>query len=222
VCAIPYTRADQQRMGYLTRDAMAALLAAPDRAHWGGRRAHARLLPRDHSGARVSAITALRRAQVCWGAPTCLDLPGQGRKERTVPRWPQTRRVLQTWFREGRAAAAQMAFPNTRGKPLPRPGGRSLRQQVVHVATTACPSLRPTTVSPHVIRHTTAMHLLQAGVDIAVIALWLGHESLETTPVYREADLATKERALQKLTPIDAPLARFPPDDPLLAFLTSR
>ena len=181
-------------------------------------------IPHYNSGARVSeitAITALRRAQVCFGATTFLDLHGKGRKERTVPLWPQTSRILQAWFREEGAAADQIAFPNAHGKPLTRHGVMYLLQQVVHVATTACPSLRTKTVSPHVIRHTTAMHLLQAGVDIAVIALWLGHESLETTHVYLEADLATKERALQKLAPIDAPLARFTPDDPLLAFLTS-
>jgi integrase/recombinase XerD len=221
VLAIPRKREDKKLIGYLTRDEMEALLAAPDRSHWGGRRDHALLLTMYNSGARVSEITALHRAQVCFGATTFLDLHGKGRKERTVPLWPQTSRVLQAWFREENAAADQIAFPNARGKPLSRHGVMYLLQQVVHVATAACPSLHTKTVSPHVIRHTTAMHLLQAGVDIAVIALWLGHESLETTHVYLEADLATKERALQKLAPIEAPLARFTPDDPLLAFLTS-
>jgi site-specific recombinase XerD len=221
VLAIPRKREDKKLIGYLTRDEMEALLAAPDRSHWVGRRDHALLLTMYNSGARVSEITALRRAQVCFGATTFLDLHGKGRKERTVPLWPQTSRVLQAWFREGAASAEQIAFPNARGKPLSRHGVMYLLQQVVHVATITCPSLRTKPVSPHVIRHTTAMHLLQAGVDIAVIALWLGHESLETTHVYLEADLATKERALQKLAPVEEPLARFTPDDPLLAFLTS-
>jgi site-specific recombinase XerD len=96
-----------------------------------------------------------------------------------------------------------------------------LLQRIAQSATVTCPSLHTKTVSPHIVRHTTAMHLLQAGVDIAVIALWLGHESIETTHVYLEAALATKERALQKLAPVEAPLARFTPDDPLLAFLSS-
>jgi site-specific recombinase XerD len=221
VLAIPRKREDKKLIGYLTRDEMEALLAAPDRSHWVGRRDHALLLTMYNSGARVSEITALRRAQVCFGATTFLDLHGKGRKERTVPLWPQTSRVLQAWFREGAASAEQIAFPNARRKPLSRHGVMYLLQQVVHVATITCPSLRTKPVSPHVIRHTTAMHLLQAGVDIAVIALWLGHESLETTHVYLEADLATKERALQKLAPVEEPLARFTPDDPLLAFLTS-
>jgi integrase/recombinase XerD len=208
-------------MGDRTRAEMAALLAAPDRSHWVGRRDPALLLTRYHRGARVAAITARRRAQVGFGATTFLALHGPGRTERTGPLWPQTRRVWQAWCREEGAAAEQLAFPNARGTPLTRQGVMYLLQQVVHVATTAGPSLRTKTVSPHVIRHTTAMPLRQAGVDIAVMALWLGHERLETTHVYLEADLATTARALQPFTPIDAPLARFTPDDPLLAFLTS-
>ena len=114
-----------------------------------------------------------------------------------------------------------MVFPNARGTVLSRHGVRYLLRQVVQKAVGTCPSLRTKQVSPHVIRHTTAMHLLQAGVDIAVIALWLGHESIETTHVYLEADLATKERALQKLAPLAEQASRFTADDPLLAFLTS-
>jgi integrase/recombinase XerD len=163
VLAIPRKREDKKVIGSLTRDELEALLAAPDRSHWVGRRDHALLLTLYNSGARVSEITALRRAQVCFGATTFLALHGKGRKERTVPLWPQTSRVVQAWFREGSVAAEQIAFPNTRGKPLSRHGVMSLLQQVVHVATTACPSLRTKTVSPHVIRHTTAMHLLQSG-----------------------------------------------------------
>jgi integrase/recombinase XerD len=114
-----------------------------------------------------------------------------------------------------------MIFPNAWEKPLSRSGVNDLLQQAGHRAGVTCPSLRAKPVSPHVIRHSTAMHLLPSGVAITVIALWLGHESLETTQVDLEADLATKERALQKLAPLAAPLARFTPDDPRLAFLTS-
>lgn len=221
VLAIPHKREDKKLIGYLTRDEMEALLATPDRSRWVGRRDHALLLTMYNSGARVSELTALRRTQVCFGATTFLDLQGKGRKARTVPLWPHTSRVLQAWFREGSGSAEQIAFPNARGKPLSRHGVMYLLQRIAQSATVTCPSLHTKTVSPHIVRHTTAMHLLQAGVDIAVIALWLGHESIETTHVYLEADLATKERALQKLAPVEAPLARFTPDDPLLAFLSS-
>ena len=215
--AIPHKREEKQLIGYLTRDAMEALLAAPDRSRWVGRR----VLTMYNSGARVSERTALRRTQVCFGATTCLDLQGKGRKARTVPLGPHTSRVLQAWCREGSGSAEQIAFPNARGKPLSRHGVMSLLQRIAQSATVTCPSLHTKTVSPHIVRHTTAMHLLQARVDSAVIALWLGHESSETTPVSLEADLATQARALQKLTPVEAPLARFTPDDPLLAFLSS-
>jgi integrase/recombinase XerD len=221
VLAIPLTREDKKLVGYLTRAEMEALLAAPDRSHWVGRRDHALLLTMYNSGARVSEVTALRREQVCFGATTFLHLHGKGRKERTVPLWPTTSHVLQSWLRELEGCRTSMIFPNARGNPLSRYGVNYLLQQAGHRAGVTCPSLRAKPVSPHVIRPSTAMHLLQSGVDITVIALWLGHESIETTHVYLEADLATKERALQKLAPLEAPLARFTPDDPLLAFLTS-
>jgi integrase/recombinase XerD len=114
-----------------------------------------------------------------------------------------------------------MAFPNTRGNPLSRYGAKYLLQRAVQRAMARCPSLSTKTITPHVVRHSTAMHLLQSGVDIAVMALWLGHESIETTHVYLEADLATKEQALQKLAAVQAQGARFTADDPLLAFLNA-
>jgi len=221
VLAIPRKREDTKLIGYLTREEMDALLAAPDRSHWVGRRDHALLLTMYNSGARVSEVTSLRREQVCFDATTFLQLHGKGRKERTVPLWPHTSHVLQGWLRELGVFGTPMLFPNARGKPLSRYGVNYLLQQAVQQAVLTCPSLRTKTVSPHVLRHSTAMHLLQSGVDITVIALWLGHESIETTHVYLEADLATKERALQNLAPIEAPLSRFTADDPLLAFLTA-
>jgi len=163
VLAIPRQREDKKLIGYLTRDEMEALLATPDRSHWVGRRDHALLLTMYNSGARVSELTALRRAQVCFGATTFLDLHGKGRKERTVPLWPQTSRVLQAWFREGHASAEQIAFPNARGKPLSRHGVMYLLQRIAQSATAICPSLRTKTVSPHVVRHNPA-HLLMLSV----------------------------------------------------------
>lgn len=221
VLAIPIKRADKKLIGALTRPEVEALLAAPDRSCWIGRRDHALLLTLYNSGARVSEVTTLQRHQVCFGTPTFLQLTGKGRKERTVPLWPHTSRTLQAWFAELGEDGGRTAFPNTRGCPLSRDGVAHLLQRATHKAVMGCPSLHTKKVTPHVLRHTTALHLLQAGVDIAVIALWLGHESLETTHVYLEIDLAHKEQALHKLAPVEGPMARFTAPDPLLAFLTS-
>jgi integrase/recombinase XerD len=221
VLAIPIKRADKKLMGALTRAEVEALLAAPDRSCWVGRRDHALLLTLYNSGARVSEVTTLQRHQVCFGPPTFLQLTGKGRKERTVPLWPHTSRTLQAWFAELGEEGGRTAFPTTRGRPLSRDGVAHLLQRATHKAVTVCPSLRTKKVTPHILRHTTALHLLQAGVDIAVIALWLGHESIETTHVYLEIDLAHKEQALHKLAPVEGPLARFAAPDSLLAFLAS-
>jgi site-specific recombinase XerD len=221
VLAIPGKRADKKLIGSLTRPEVEALLAAPDRSTWGGRRDYALLLTLYNSGARVSEVTTLQREQICFGPPTFLHLKGKGRKERTVPLWPQTSRIVQAWFDELGDFGAPTAFPNARGGSLSREGVDYLLQRTVEKAATRCPSLRTKRITPHVLRHTTALHLLQSGVDIAVIALWLGHESLETTHVYIEVDLAHKEQALQKLAPMEGPLSRFTAEDPLLAFLTS-
>jgi integrase/recombinase XerD len=221
VLAIPIKREDKKLIGYLTRTEMQALLAAPDQSKWSGRRDHTLLLTLYNSGARVSDITALTCQHVCFGASTFVQLTGKGRKERTVPLWPTTSQVLKTWFAELGAQADRIAFPSAKGKALSRDGVDYLLQQAIQRAIPACPSLATKTISPHVIRHTTAMHLLQAGVDIATIALWLGHESIETTHVYLETDLAMKEKALEKLAPIEGTWQRFHADDPLLAFLAS-
>ncbi len=221
VLAIPIKREDKKLVGYLTRPEIDALIAAPDQSSWLGRRDHALLLTMYNSGARVSEITSLKREQVAFGATTFLELHGKGRKERTIPLWPQTRDVLKRWFRELGEHKSEMAFPNARGRPLARHSVNYLIHKAVESAAPSCPSLLRRPITPHLIRHTTATHLLQAGIDIATIALWLGHESIETTHVYLETDLATKEQALQKLTPVEDQGARFTADDPLLTFLTS-
>jgi integrase/recombinase XerD len=186
-----------------------------------GRRDHALLLTLYNSGARVSEITTLKRHQVSFDQSTFLQLLGKGRKERTIPLWAETVHVLRAWFEELGEYAPNIAFPSIRGKPLSRDAVDYLLKQAVQRAIPACPSLSTKKISPHVIRHTTAMHLLQAGVDIATIALWLGHESIETTHVYLQADLAMKEEALGKLDPIEGEWQRFRADDPLLTFLAS-
>ena len=221
VLAIPVKRTDQKLIGYLTRPEIQALLAAPDRATWVGRRNHALLVTLYNSGARVSEITTLKQGQVRFAAHTCVQLVGKGRKERTIPLWADTVRLLRGWFQELGENAAHVAFPSARGTPLSRDGVDYLLKQTVQRAAAACPSLATKAISPHVIRHTTAMHLLQAGVDMATIALWLGHESIDTTHMYLQADLAMKEKALEKLEPIECAWKRFHADDPLLAFLAA-
>jgi integrase/recombinase XerD len=137
-----------------------------------------------------------------------------------VPLWPQTGRVLQRWFQKLPAGGNVPAFPTTRGTVLSADALDHLIQKAVSKAALRCPSLKSKRITPHVVRHTTAMHLLQSGVDIAVIALWLGHESIETTHGYVEADLSMKQRALDKLAPANGRLSRFRPADELMQFLS--
>ena len=223
VMAISIKRGDKRLVHYLSCDEVRAILAAPDRTAWSGRRDHALLLTMYNTGARVSEIIALRREhlQLDSDAGAHLELRGKGRKERVVPLWADSARVLRAWVRELGDYGGGVAFPNARGRALSRDGVDHLLRRAVATAAAACPSLRVKKVSPHVLRHSTAMHLFQAGVDMAVIALWLGHESLETTHVYVEADLATKERALEKLAPMPNMPARYRADDKLLVFLAA-
>lgn len=221
VMAIPQKRADKKLVQALSRTEMDAILAAPDLTNWQGRRDHAILLTLYNSGARVSEVVSMQRGQVNFGGATFLQLHGKGRKERTVPLWTKTSRALQTWFRGLEGTAHQIAFPSVRGKPLSRDGVEYILHRAVARAIETCESLRGRKISPHTLRHTTAMHLLQSGVDITVIALWLGHESIETTHIYLEADLQTKERALSKLAPAGSETPRFKAKDDVLAFLAT-
>ncbi len=218
--AIPIKRADKQLIKSLSRDEMDAILAAHDLARWSGRRDRALLLTLYHSGARVSEIAALDKPQVCFGTTTFLRLHGKGRKERTVPLWPKTARMLKSWFDELSEIGVRLAFPSTSGTMLTRNGVNYALQQAVVRAFANCPSLRDKKITPHTLRHTTATHLLQAAVHTSVIALWLGHETTETTHVYIEADLATKERALNKLAPPTAHVPKLKVKDSVLAFLS--
>lgn len=219
IMAIPVKRTDRRLVQSLTREEIDALLAAPDQAYWQGRRDHALLLTLYNTGARVSEITSLHRDHVQFGVSTCVHLFGKGRKQRDVPLWPKTARALKCWFRELEGSPTSFAFPSARGQRLSRNGVDYILKRAA--ADAACPTLRSKRIHPHAVRHTTGSHLLQSGVDISVIALWLGHESIETTHVYVEADLASKERALTKLAPAGAKLHRFKPNDALLAFLNT-
>jgi integrase/recombinase XerD len=222
VLAIPKKRTDKRLVGYLTREEIDAVLAAPDQSTWIGRRDYALLLTMYNSGARLSEMTCMQRAQLKFDSTTYLQLHGKGRKERIVPLWAKTGRVLRSWFGELEGKATELAFPSVRGAPLSSDGLNYILQQAVnHAGGSSCPCLLTKRVTPHVIRHTCAMHLLQAGVDMAVIALWLGHESIETTHIYIEADLAIKQKALERIAPTNHPVRRFRADDPLLAFLAS-
>jgi integrase/recombinase XerD len=214
VLAIPVKRADRAVVKALSRMEVEALIAGPDLTQWRGRRDQALLLTLYNTGARVSEIIA-------FGASAFVHLTGKGRKERTVPLWARTARVLKAWLRELEPRRITIAFPSARGAPLSRDGVDYILQQALTRARLHCPTLRDKRLSPHTLRHTTAMHLLQSGVDIAVIALWLGHESIETTHIYLEADLGAKERALQKLAPAGAQVPRYQADDAVLAFLAT-
>lgn len=221
VLAIPMKRADIKVRTYVTRDEMDAILTALDRKQWCGRRDYALLLTMYNSGARVSEICGLRHDQVTLATKTYLHLQGKGRKERSVPLWPITGKVLKEWFRETGKSDGAVAFPSIRGEPLTRFAVHLLLRKAVRAAAPRCPSLKRKRVSPHIVRHGTAMELLQSGVDITAIALWLGHEHTETTDVYLQTSLTMKEKALAKVPPLGKPFRRFRASDKLLAYLES-
>lgn len=219
VLAIPAKRFDRPVLGYLTREQIAAILAAPDRTTWSGHRDAVMLATTYNSGARVSEITALRVRDVLLERQTAVHLHGKGRKERVIPLWKNTATELRAWLIRIDGTAEAPAFPNRAGEPMSRSGVRDRLDRAVAVAEQQCPSLQGRNISPHTLRHSTAMHLLQSGTDLATIALWLGHSSPETTHHYLEADLAAKEAVLEHLAgPGPAP-TRFRSNDRLLGFL---
>jgi integrase/recombinase XerD len=221
VLAIPMKRIDRPLLGFLSRDEVAAILAAPDMSTWSGHRDHVLLTTLYNTGARVSEIVALRVGNVALNRSPFVRLHGKGRKERAVPLWRSTATALTRWLRRTGLGQEAPLFPNWRGTPLSRSGVEHRLRSAIEAAQQKCPSLRRRGISPHSFRHTTAMHLLQSGTDVAVIALWLGHESPATTHLYVEADLTMKQRALEKLQAPRARGLRFRPDDRLLAFLDS-
>ena len=219
VLAIPSQRFTRAQVGFLTRPEIDALLAAPDRHSWSGRRDHALLLVAIQTGLRLSEITDVHRDAVFQGTGAHIRVLGKGRKERAIPLTRQTAAVLKDWLQEIPGNADATVFPNARGTRLSADGMQYLLAKHVAVAAQRCPSLATKRVTPHVLRHTTAMELLQPGAERTVIALWLGHESVETTQIYLDANLAIKEQVLAKVTPLDVAFVRYRPDDQLLAFL---
>lgn len=219
VLAIPSKRFTRTLVQFLTRPEVEALLAAPDQRTWFGRRDHAFLLVAVQTGLRVSEMTGLTRHDVVLGAGAHVRVIGKGRKERCIPLARSTRAVVKAWLREPPPGNGNVLFPSATGTPLTIHGVQGLLNKHRMTAARVCPSLAHKRVTVHRLRHTMAMDLLQAGVDRSVIALWLGHESVETTQIYLEATLAMKEQALAKTTPPHGRAARYHPGDHLLGFL---
>jgi site-specific recombinase XerD len=221
VLAIPSKRFTRTLVSFLTRAEVEALLAAPDRRHWSGRRDHAFVLVAVQTGLRLSEMTGLKREDLIPGAGAHVRVIGKGRKERCTPLTRSTLAVLSTWLREPQRGSDDVLFPSARGRRLSVHGVQYLLNKHRASACASCPSLKKKRVTVHRLRHTMAMDLLQAGVDRAVIALWLGHESVETTQIYLEATIAMKEQALAKTAPLQAKPGRYHPADRLLSFLNS-
>jgi len=219
VLAIPAKRYTRRLVCFLNRPEVDALLAAPNQQTWFGRRDHALLLVAVQTGLRLSELTGLQRHDVSLGTGAHVRCVGKGRKERSTPLAKTTVAVLKAWLREPPRHNTATMFPSASGGRLSPDSVSDLLAKHVARAAQACPPLRQKHVTPHVLRHTMAMELLQEGVDRAVIALWLGHESIETTQMYLDANLALKEEILTKTTPPDGKPGRYRADDELLTFL---
>ncbi len=221
VLAIPSKRFDRALVSFLNRHEVDALLAAPDRSTWTGRRDHALLLVAVQSGLRASELIELRCGDLQLGTGAHVSCRGKGRKERITPLTSGAVAVLRVWLAERAGRPADPLFPTRTGRVLSRDAVEHRLTKYVATAARTCPSLGTKRISAHVLRHTAAMQLLHAGIDTSVIALWLGHEQVETTQIYLHADLALKERALERTRPTATKPGRYRPSDSLLAFLES-
>ncbi len=221
VRSIPMKRCDKPVVGFLSRDEMQKLLLAPDPNTWPGQRDRMLLATMYNTGARVSELLALRIDDVVLGPSPCIHIMGKGRKKRTVPLWRSTASLIKQWLPRIEDTSSQRLFPNRSGNAMTRSNVADRLRIAVKTAVEQCPQLGGRHIHLHMIRHSTAMHLLQAGVDLSVIALWLGHESPSTTHGYMEADLTMKERALNSIQPPYIKNPRYRPPDPILQFLES-
>lgn len=219
ILAIPLKRVNRTLVPFLDRAEIDALLAAPDRRTWLGRRDHLVILFAVQTGLRVSELIAVRARDVILGSASHVRCTGKGRKERCTPLTKQVTRFLREWLIENDRRPDDLVFTTRTHSQLSRDAIERLVDRHRRAAERTCPSLKRKHVSPHVLRHTTAVQLLQAGIDRAVIALWLGHESVETTQIYLDADLKAKEIALARTAPHNTRGRRFKPKDGLLAFL---
>ncbi|PYX86727.1 MAG: integrase [Acidobacteria bacterium] len=221
VLAVPNKRHEQRPIDFLNREEIDALLAAPNPSTWMGRRDRTFLLVAVQTGLRVSELIGLNCQDVVLGTGAHVRCFGKGRKQRCTPLRPETAKTLDAWLRERHGLPGDPLFPSIRGDRLSRDAVERRITKYTHLAAQTCASLRGKRVSPHVCRHSAAMDLLHHGVDRSVIALWLGHESPETTQMYLHADMRLKEKALSRTAPLGVKLARYHPGDKLLVFLES-
>lgn len=219
VLDIPAKRGDRPLVTFLTRPEVDALLAAPDQGSWTGRRDHALLVVAVQTGLRVSELTGLRCGDVVTGRGPHVRVTGKGRKERVTPLSAHSLATLQAWLDERDGDHDDPLFPTSGGRDLGRDAIRKLVVKHARTAARSCPSIDTKHPGVHTLRHACAMNLLQSGVDLATIALWLGHEDLRTVQHYLHADLALKERALSRTEPANSKPGRYRPTDPVLAFL---
>jgi integrase/recombinase XerD len=221
VLAIPPKRFDHTIVTYLTEPEITALLTAPDQTTWAGRRDHTLLAVAVQTGLRASELISLTVGDAHLGTGAHIGCLGKGRKQRITPLTSGNVTILNAWLAERSGLPADPLFPTRRGTPLSRDALE--RRVAVHAATASqsCPTLAEKRISPHVLRHSAAMRLLNAGVDTTVIALWLGHENVATTQIYVHADLAVKERALARTAPAGVSQRRYQPTDAIIAFLES-
>lgn len=221
VLAIPAKRYERTLVCFLTQPETEALLDAPDRSKRTGRRDHALLLTAVQTGLRASELLGMRVTDVHLGTGPHVNCMGKGRKQRSTPLLAETVAVLAAWLHERAGSPCEPLFPGPRGERLSRNALGQLVTKHARAAVAGCPSLASKNVTPHVLRHTCAMRLLESGVDVTLISMWLGHESLRSTQIYLAAHMALKEQALARLTPADTRPARYIPTDDVLAFLDS-
>ena len=219
ILAIPCKRHDHKLVDFLTREETEAILQKPDRNTWIGRRDHALILVAAQTGMRVSELTGLCRRDLAVENAAHVRCFGKGRRDRCIPLTKQTIAVLRSWSKELPTSLETPLFPNSRGGRMSSDCFQYLLGKYTLAARQTVPSLNGKRVSPHVLRHGTAIQLLLSGVDRSLIALWLGHQSVETTQIYLDANLAMKEAILKMMTPVEAHRRRFRPDDALLSFL---
>jgi site-specific recombinase XerD len=221
VLAIPQKRFDKTIVAFLEPDEVDALLAAPDLTRWEGRRDRALIAVALQTGLRLSELIGLRCGDVELGTGAHVRCTGKGRKQRCVPLTVATVGILRVWLQERGGLRDDPLFPTRTGRQLSDDAVAARVARHKAVAEHGCPSLRTKRLTPHVLRHTCAMTLLRGGVDVAVIALWLGHADIRSTDAYLHADMSIKERALARTTPASAKPGRYRPPDALLAFLES-
>ena len=219
VLALPSKRHEKRMIEYLEREQIEALLAAPDLSTWYGRRDRALMHLCVQTGLRVSELIDLRCGDVVLGTGAHVRCRGKGRKDRSTPLRADTVAVLGVWLDEHADTADRPLFVSNRNGRLSRDAVERIVRKYATLAAERCPTLKGKHVTPHCLRHTAAMVLLQNGVGCTVIALWLGHESVETTQVYLHADLQLKEKAMEMTRPVDTPPGRYRPSDALLDYL---